>query len=85
MKKKFNEDLMIYLCFGLLTILIIIYSSIMLKFTIKLFKGFRNGENINIRLFTEKVLLMFIGALILALIISLLEIYLNTFILNAVL
>ncbi len=69
----------------IMIILIIIYSSIMLKFTIKLFKGFRNGENINIRLFTEKVLLMFLGALILALISSLLELYLNTFILNAVL
>ncbi len=69
----------------IMIILIIIYSSIMLKFSIKLFNGFRKGENINIRLFTEKVLLLFLGAIVIALISSLLEIYLNPIILKMVL
>lgn len=65
--------------------LIIVYSSIMIKYSIRLFKAFKNKENINIRLFTEKILILFLGALFICLISSLLEIYLNSFIMKLVL
>lgn len=68
----------------LMNLLIIIYSSIMIKFAFKLFNAYKNKENINIRLFTEKILILFMGALFITLISSLLEIYLNSFIMRLV-
>lgn len=68
----------------LMNLLIIIYSSIMIKFAFKLFNAYKNKENINIRLFTEKILILFMGALFIALISSLLEIYLNSIIMRLV-
>lgn len=68
----------------LMNLLIIIYSSIMIKFAFKLFNAYKNKENINIRLFTEKILILFMGALFITLISSLLEIYLNTIIMRLV-
>lgn len=68
----------------LMNLLIIIYSSIMIKFAFKLFNAYKNKENINIRLFTEKILILFIGALFITLISSLLEIYLNSIIMRLV-
>lgn len=67
-----------------MNLLIIIYSSIMIKFAFKLFNAYKNKENINIRLFTEKILILFMGALFITLISSLLEIYLNSFIMRLV-
>lgn len=68
----------------LMNLLIIIYSSIMIKFAFKLFNAYKNKENINIRLFTEKILILFMGALFITLISSLLEIYLNSIIMRLV-
>lgn len=68
----------------IMSLLIIIYSSIMIKFAFKLFNAYKNKENINIRLFTEKILILFMGALFITLISSLLEIYLNSFIMKLV-
>lgn len=68
----------------IMNLLIIIYSSIMIKFAFKLFNAYKNKENINIRLFTEKILILFMGALFITLISSLLEIYLNSFIMRLV-
>lgn len=68
----------------IMNLLIIIYSSIMIKFAFKLFNAYKNKENINIRLFTEKILILFIGALFITLISSLLEIYLNSIIMRLV-
>ena len=47
----------------LMNLLIIIYSSIMIKFAFKLFNAYKNKEKINIRLFTENILILFIVAL----------------------
>lgn len=68
----------------IMNLLIIIYSSIMIKFAFKLFNAYKNKENINIRLFTEKILILFMGALFITLISSLLEIYLNSIIMRLV-
>lgn len=68
----------------LMNLLIIIYSSIMIKFAFKLFNAYKNKENINIRLFTEKILILFMGDLFITLISSLLEIYLNSIIMRLV-
>ncbi len=68
----------------IMNLLIIIYSSIMIKFAFKLFNAYKNKENINIRLFTEKILILFMGALFITLISSLLEIYLNSIIMKLV-
>lgn len=68
----------------LMNLLIIIYSSIMIKFAFKLFNAYKNKENINIRLFTEKILILFMVALFITLISSLLEIYLNSIIMRLV-
>ena len=68
----------------IMSLLIIIYSSIMIKFAFKLFNAYKNKENINIRLFTEKILILFMGALFITLISSLLEIYLNSIIMRLV-
>lgn len=68
----------------LMNLLIIIYSSIMIKFAFKLFNAYKNKENINIRLFTEKILILFMGALFITLISSLLEIYFNSIIMRLV-
>lgn len=68
----------------IMSLLIIIYSSIMIKFAFKLFNAYKNKENINIRLFTEKILILFMGALFITLISSLLEIYLNSIIMKLV-
>lgn len=68
----------------IMSLLIILYTSIMLNFSRKLFKAFKNKENINIRLFTEKIFILFVGSLLICLISSLLEIYLSSFILRVV-
>ena len=61
----------------IMALLIVLYSSIMLKYSIKLFKATKEGKNINMALFIKRVTILFIGALIVCLICSLLEIYIN--------
>lgn len=68
----------------IMSLLIIIYTNIMFNYSKKLYKAFKNKENINIRLFTEKVFILFICSLLICLISSLLEIYLSSFLLRVV-
>jgi len=60
----------------LMPITIILYSSIMLHFSIKLFKSTCKNENINLLTFIKKIGILLITATILSLISSILEIYL---------
>ncbi len=68
----------------IMILLIIGYSSIMLEFSYKLFKGTYKSENINLKLFIEKIGILFIGASLVSLIASLLEIYLNPILISVV-
>lgn len=61
----------------LFSILIIVYSSIMLIFSYKLLKGTVKNENINLKLFIKKISILFITAILITIVISILEIYLN--------
>jgi len=58
-------------------LLLILYSSIMLTFSYKLLKGTINKENINLGLFIKKVSILYLGALIVSFIISLIEIFIS--------
>lgn len=69
----------------IMTALIVLYSTIMIKYSLKLFKATKENKNLNIGLFIKRVAILFLGALIICLISSLLEIYLNSFLLKLIL
>lgn len=69
----------------IMSILIIVYSSIMINYSIKLFRATKEGKNLNIGLFIKRVSILLIGALIIGLFCSLLEIYLNPLLLKWIL
>lgn len=69
----------------IMCITLIIYGSIMLQFSYKLAKGTYNGENINLKAFIKKIGILFLGASILCLLASILEIYLNPILVKLIL
>ena len=68
----------------LMSILLIIYSSIMFKLSLKLLKVMYMNEPINLNIFIKKVLILFLTSLIVCIIISLLEIYINPLLLGLI-
>lgn len=68
----------------LMSILLIIYSSIMFKLSLKLLKVTYMNEPINLNIFIKKVLILFITSLIVCIIISLLEIYISPLLLGLI-
>lgn len=68
----------------LMSILLIIYSSIMFKLSLKLLKVMYMNEPINLNIFIKKVLILFITSFIICIIISLLEIYISPLLLSLI-
>lgn len=68
----------------LMSILLIIYSSIMFKLSLKLLKVTYMNESINLNIFIKKVLILFLISLIVCIIISLLEIYISPLLLGLI-
>lgn len=68
----------------LMSILLIIYSSIMFKLSLKLLKVIYMNEPINLNIFIKKVLILFITSFIICIIISLLEIYISPLLLGLI-
>lgn len=68
----------------LMSILLIIYSSIMFKLSLKLLKVTYMNETINLNIFIKKVLILFITSFIICIIISLLEIYISPLLLGLI-
>lgn len=68
----------------LMSILLILYSSIMFKLSLKLLKVIYMNETINLNIFIKKVLILFIISLIICIIISLLEIYISPLLLGLI-
>lgn len=68
----------------LMSILLIIYSSIMFKLNLKLLKVIYMNEPINLNIFIKKVLILFLTSLIICIIISLLEIYISPLLLGLI-
>lgn len=68
----------------LMSILLIIYSSIMFKLSLKLLKVIYMNEPINLNIFIKKVLILFLTSLIACIIISLLEIYISPLLLGLI-
>lgn len=68
----------------LMSILLIIYSSIMFKLSLKLLKVMYMNEPINLNIFIKKVLILFLTSLIVCIIISLLEIYISPLLLSLI-
>lgn len=68
----------------LMSILLILYSSIMFKLSLKLLKVTYMNEPINLNIFIKKVLILFITSLIVCIIISLLEIYISPLLLGLI-
>lgn len=68
----------------LMSILLIIYSSIMFKLSLKLLKVTYMNESINLNIFIKKVLILFITSFIVCIIISLLEIYISPLLLGLI-
>lgn len=68
----------------LMSILLIIYSSIMFKLSLKLLKVIYMNEPINLNIFIKKVLILFLTSLIVCIIISLLEIYISPLLLGLI-
>lgn len=68
----------------LMSILLIIYSSIMFKLSLKLLKVTYMNEPINLNIFIKKVLILFLTSLIVCIIISLLEIYISPLLLGLI-
>lgn len=68
----------------LMSILLILYSSIMFKLSLKLLKVIYMNEPINLNIFIKKVLILFITSLIACIIISLLEIYISPLLLGLI-
>lgn len=68
----------------LMSILLIIYSSIMFKLSLKLLKVMYMNESINLNIFIKKVLILFLISFIVCIIISLLEIYISPLLLGLI-
>lgn len=68
----------------LMSILLIIYSSIMFKLSLKLLKVMYMNESINLNIFIKKVLILFLISFIICIIISLLEIYISPLLLGLI-
>lgn len=68
----------------LMSILLILYSSIMFKLSLKLLKVIYMNEPINLNIFIKKVLILFLTSLIVCIIISLLEIYISPLLLSLI-
>lgn len=68
----------------LMSILLILYSSIMFKLSLKLLKVTYMNEPINLNIFIKKVLILFLISLIVCIIISLLEIYISPLLLGLI-
>lgn len=68
----------------LMSILLILYSSIMFKLSLKLLKVIYMNESINLNIFIKKVLILFLISLIACIIISLLEIYISPLLLGLI-
>lgn len=68
----------------LMSILLILYSSIMFKLSLKLLKVTYMNEPINLNIFIKKVLILFLTSLIVCIIISLLEIYISPLLLGLI-
>lgn len=68
----------------LMSILLIIYSSIMFKLSLKLLKVMYMNEPINLNIFIKKVLILFLTSFIVCIIISLLEIYISPLLLSLI-
>lgn len=68
----------------LMSILLIIYSSIMFKLSLKLLKVTYMNEPINLNIFIKKVLILFLTSFIICIIISLLEIYISPLLLGLI-
>lgn len=68
----------------LMSILLILYSSIMFKLSLKLLKVTYMNESINLNIFIKKVLILFLISLIACIIISLLEIYISPLLLGLI-
>lgn len=68
----------------LMSILLILYSSIMFKLSLKLLKVIYMNEPINLNIFIKKVLILFLTSLIICIIISLLEIYISPLLLSLI-
>ena len=66
----------------LFVLLLIVYSSIMLNYSFKLYNTIKLGEAFNIKLYTKRILILFITALIICMICTLLELYINRLLLN---
>lgn len=67
-----------------MSISIIIYSSIMLNISYKLMKATYNEESINLKIFVKKVLLLFIVSIIISLMGTLLELFVNSYLVRLV-
>lgn len=68
----------------LMSILLILYSSIMFKLSLKLLKVMYMNEPINLNIFIKKVLILFLTSFIICIIISLLEIYISPLLLSLI-
>lgn len=68
----------------LMSILLILYSSIMFKLSLKLLKVIYMNEPINLNIFIKKLLILFLTSLIICIIISLLEIYISPLLLGLI-
>lgn len=68
----------------LMSILLILYSSIMFKLSLKLLKVTYMNEPINLNIFIKKVLILFLISFIICIIISLLEIYISPLLLGLI-
>lgn len=68
----------------LMSILLILYSSIMFKLSLKLLKVMYMNEPINLNIFIKKVLILFLTSFIVCIIISLLEIYISPLLLSLI-
>lgn len=68
----------------LMSILLILYSSIMFKLSSKLLKVIYMNEPINLNIFIKKVLILFLTSFIVCIIISLLEIYISPLLLDLI-
>lgn len=68
----------------LMSILLILYSSIMFKLSLKLLKVIYMNEPINLNIFIKKVLILFLTSLIVCIIISILEIYISPLLLGLI-
>ena len=68
----------------LMSILLILYSSIMFKLSLKLLKVTYMNETINLNIFIKKVLILFLISFIICILISLLEIYISPLLLGLI-